>query len=90
MFSVVDYKLFQPGSATLPPNLLWVGEQMPGYWVFEDRTQWLQPNGQYSGIGQGYFASYNRPSFPFIYNISNQTGLLLQWGDHYSFVSFSA
>jgi hypothetical protein len=42
MFSVLDTKLFAPNSsATLAAGLLFVGEQMPGAWVFEDRTSWL-------------------------------------------------
>lgn len=86
-------------SNPLPAGLLYVGEQMPGYWVYEDRTPWLTPaasasaapehsrpaadrslqagplvpiNGAVVGPGQGYYASFNRPSFPLIYNVSNQ------------------
>jgi hypothetical protein len=73
---VLDYKLFTPGT---PPSagLLYVLEQMPGpYIVFADQTQWL--------INYGYWASYNRPFYPLIYNISNQWALYDEYGDHYS------
>jgi hypothetical protein len=86
MFSIMDSKLFTPNvSATLPPGLLFVGEQMPGAWVFEDRTSWLlsQPGAQ-DGPGQGYWASYNRPSFPYIFALSNQSALVAAYGDHFS------
>jgi hypothetical protein len=86
MFSVLDTKLFAPNSsATLAAGLLFVGEQMPGAWVFEDRTSWLlsQP-GAADGPGQGYWASYNRPSFPSIFALSNQSALVAAFGDHFS------
>ena len=85
MFSVLDGKLFTPGvTTTLPAGLLLVGEQMPGAWVFEDRTSWLVDAGGADGPGQGYWASYNRPSFPEIFALSNQSALVAAYGDHFS------
>jgi len=73
---VLDYKLFTPGTPP-PAGTLYVLEQMPGpYIVFADMTQWL--------INYGYWASYNRPFFAEIYNISGQWALYYEYGDHYS------
>ena len=85
MFSVLDAKLFTPGlTAELPPGLLLVGEQMPGAWLYEDRTAWLVDEAKVDGPGQGYWASYNRPSFPAIFALSNQSALVAAYGDHFS------
>lgn len=56
----VDYKLFTPGQP-LPPNLLWVSEQLPGYCHAEDQTMVLQ---------RGYWPSYNVPFYDDIYKMS--------------------
>jgi hypothetical protein len=87
-FTVVTYPLFEPGTVAvgspLPAGLVWVGEQMPGVWVAEDRTSWLTgPSSQ--GNQNSYLASFNRPSFPEVYNISGQWALLEQYGPHFSF-----
>ena len=49
-----------------------VGEQMPGYFVYEDRTGWLVSSAESGAIGpgQGYWASYNIPFFPEISVVS--------------------
>jgi len=73
---VLDYKLFTPGSVP-PLGTFTVLEQMPGpYIVYADMTSWL--------IQYGYWASYNRPYFAEIYNISNQWALYYEYGEHYS------
>jgi len=72
---VLDYNRFQPGKA-LRPGTLWVGEQLPGYHVTEDMTAHLSST--------THWVSYNRPFFPFIFNISGQPELVAQFGDHYS------
>jgi hypothetical protein len=72
---IVDYKLFNAGQP-LQPGLFTVLEQMPGHIVWQDQTQWLKD--------YGYFASYNRPFYPEIFNVSNQEALVRKHGDHYS------
>ncbi len=57
----MDYKLFRAGSA-LAPNTLVIGEQVPGYYVVADQTSFLSQN--------TYWASYNVPFYPFIWNVS--------------------
>lgn len=59
---IVNYAAFQPGSPLPDEDVLHVLEQMPGYIVHDDFTKHL--------INQTYWASYNVPYFPFIYNIS--------------------
>ncbi len=46
---VLDLNKFTPG-APLVPDTLWVGEQIPGYYVATDTTQELE---------RGYWPSYN-------------------------------
>jgi len=58
---VVDMKKFTSGKP-LSPGTLWIIEQIPGYMVGADQTAHLQST--------GYWASYNIPFYPFIYNIS--------------------
>jgi hypothetical protein len=59
---IVDNKLVESGMDSYPPNTLWVLEQIPGFCVSDDLTSVLN--------AQGYWASYNVPYFPFIYDIS--------------------
>eukprot|EP01012_Entosiphon_sulcatum_P022086 TRINITY_DN27001_c0_g1_i1.p1 TRINITY_DN27001_c0_g1~~TRINITY_DN27001_c0_g1_i1.p1 ORF type:complete len:375 (-),score=39.18 TRINITY_DN27001_c0_g1_i1:38-1162(-) len=74
-FMILDYNLFKPGEA-LAPGTLFVLEQMPGTVVSDDLTEWLATN--------SYWASYNRPYFPVIYNLSGQLPLYHKYGDHFS------
>jgi hypothetical protein len=53
---------------------------MPGIVEWTDHTPWLRAEAG----GQGYWASYNRPSFPSIYAVSNQSALVNEYGPHYS------
>jgi hypothetical protein len=46
----VDYKLYQPHQ-DLPPNTVWILEQIPGYVEQADVTSFVNEN--------GYWASYN-------------------------------
>jgi hypothetical protein len=73
---VVDYKLFTP-SKPLLPGTLWIGEQLPGYYVMADKTSSLT---EYS-----YWASYNIPYFDFIYNISGYPEMFSKFGNSYSY-----
>lgn len=63
--------------------------QMPGYFVSEDRTDWLAaaPPPSAGGPGQGYWASYNRPSFPLVFNVSGQPALVAAYGAHFDFAA---
>ncbi|CAI5972639.1 unnamed protein product [Closterium sp. NIES-65] len=72
---VVDYKLFLPG---LPPpdDTLWVLEQLPGHIVAEDMSAHLRD--------EGYWASYNNPAFPAIFNLSGFADLERRHGAWFS------
>ena len=54
----VDYKLFTP-YAPLPPNTLWVSEQLPGFSIMQDQTMVLQ---------RGHWPSYNVPFYSETFN----------------------
>jgi hypothetical protein len=75
---VVDYKLFTPGQPLLP-GTLWIAEQIPGYVIGADETSVLSQS--------GYWASYNIPFFPFVYNISGYPAFAKKfpWGNLYSY-----
>ena len=73
---LLDYKLFTPG-APLPPGFFSVLEQLPGLVVARDMTATLAE--------QGYWASYNRPFFPEVFALSNQSGLVADHGDHFDY-----
>ena len=47
----LDYKKFTP-NAELPAGTFWVSEQIPGHYVSQDQTHWLQG---------GHWSSYNVP-----------------------------
>lgn len=74
---VVDYNKFTPGEATLQDGLLWISEQLPGMYESEDRTDTIRQ--------QGYWASYNAPYFPDIFNASGCVELVETYGDWYSY-----
>jgi len=73
---VVDYKLFVP-KQPLVANTLWIAEQIPGYVISADKTDVLKAT--------NYWASYNIPYFPFVYNISGYPSNYDQFGDSYSY-----
>jgi len=75
-WQVVDYKLFTPGSK-LKEGTLWIAEQIPGFLVSGDETDFLQSN--------GYWPSYNIPYFPQIYNLSDYPVYYAKYGDGYSY-----
>ena len=56
---VVDTKLYQAGKA-LPNNLFWVIEELPGYYIGQDQTSYLEKN--------KYFPSFNVPFYQEIYD----------------------
>ncbi|GAB6033388.1 Putative phospholipase B-like 2 [Chamberlinius hualienensis] len=69
---IVNYNLFQPGNANLSDGLLWIIEQIPGYYEAADVTSVLR--------NQGYWASYNIPYFERIFNLSGSQTCLEQYG----------
>jgi len=73
---IVDNKLFTP-EAPLLPGTLWIAEQIPGFVVSADQTAVLQ--------SAGYWASYNIPFYPFVYDISGYPEAYAQYGDAYSY-----
>ena len=58
---ILDTKLFVDDGAMIP-GLLWVSEDMPGYFVAQDQTDFLRKN--------KYWPSYNVPFYPEIFQIS--------------------
>ena len=86
MFLVLSYTLVKAAVAVqkpLLPGTLVVVEQMPGVVVVTDATPHLQPG------GAGYYASYNRIATPWLFNLTNQTALVQEFGDHFSYESYS-
>jgi len=73
---VVDYKLFTPGKPLLP-NTLWILEQIPGTVEMSDMTSVLNET--------GYWASYNIPYFPPIYQLSGYPAMFKKYGNEYSY-----
>jgi len=75
-YQIVDNKLFAAGQP-LPPNVLWITEQIPGYVVAADQTAYLVQN--------QYFPSYNIPFYEFIYNISGYPEQYARLGNSMSY-----
>lgn len=59
------------------PNTLWVSEQLPGLVVSNDMSHQLQAT--------GYWASYNVPAFPEVFNASGLPALVEKYGDWFSY-----
>jgi hypothetical protein len=64
-YMVVNLGAFTPGQA-LPAGTLWVVEQSVGLVVWEDLTETLR---------RGYWASFNVPAFPAVYELQGYGGL---------------
>ncbi|CAG2178118.1 unnamed protein product [Oppiella nova] len=77
-FMIVDYKLFKRGTkvSDLANDLLWIVEQMPDIIHAADVTPVLR--------AQGYWASYNVPYFPDIYQMSGTADMFRKFGPFYS------
>jgi len=69
---VVLYAAFHRGDPLPTKNVLHILEQMPGYVVHDDLTGHL--------INRTYWASYNIPYFPFIFNISSNNEMEQRYG----------
>lgn len=65
MWMVVDYSKFTPG-APLPEGLFTVGEQLPGFFHYEDQTHVLS---------YGYWPSYNVAMYPKTRQLSGQADM---------------
>uniref|UniRef100_H2YHB7 Phospholipase B-like n=1 Tax=Ciona savignyi TaxID=51511 RepID=H2YHB7_CIOSA len=68
---VVDYNKFTPGIEP-QPGLLYVLEQLPGLIVYKDVTNVLKR--------QTYWASYNSPYYPKVFNASGLPALVKKYG----------
>lgn len=79
---IVDYNLFTPGEVLAPGSqkltagTLWVVEQIPGLVMGQDVTDILE---------KGYWASYNIPFFPEIYELSGYPAVVQQAGVRQSY-----
>jgi len=74
-WQIIDYKQFAPGGPA-SSGALWILEQVPGFIVQADQTDWLN---KYSN-----WVSYNIPFYPFIYNISGYPAMYQEYGNEYS------
>ncbi|XP_047119464.1 putative phospholipase B-like 2 [Schistocerca piceifrons] len=74
---VVDFKRFKPGkSGGVSNGTLWVLEQLPGLVRYQDRTEELRKN--------TYWASYNAPADPIIFNTGGFQDLVKKFGDWFT------
>jgi len=74
---IVDLKLFEPNSSDLKDNLLYIAEQIPGYIHSADVTSHLRQT--------GFWASYNVPYFPDIFQITGYAEMEKEHGNEYSY-----
>lgn len=70
---IVNYFAFSSGGPLPSRDLLHVLEQLPGYIESDDLTEHL--------INRTYWASYNVPSFPFIFNMSGNYDMQQRYGN---------
>lgn len=75
MWMVVDYNRFTPGKP-LPAGVLTVGEQLPGYFHYEDQTKVLS---------YGYWPSYNAAVYPKTAQLIKQDVMARTKGDKFSY-----
>ncbi|XP_060926880.1 putative phospholipase B-like 2 [Limanda limanda] len=73
---IVDYKYFTPGKTDIKEDLFVVLEQIPGLVVYADKTEEL--------LKKGYWASYNIPYYPAIFNSSGCNELVEKFGPWFS------
>lgn len=81
-FMVVDYNKFDQwlhfkSYSGHEEGILWIVEQMPGQMERADITPQLLEN--------RYFASYNRPFFQNIFNMSGAQAIVERYGDYYTY-----
>merc|ERR1719382_1425417 len=75
MWMVVDYGKFIPGRP-LVDGTFTVGEQLPGYFHYEDQTHVL---------AYGYWPSYNRALYPEISRRCGQDDMVAKQGNYFSY-----
>eukprot|EP00928_Gymnodinium_smaydae_P069957 TRINITY_DN538_c0_g4_i1.p1 TRINITY_DN538_c0_g4~~TRINITY_DN538_c0_g4_i1.p1 ORF type:complete len:606 (+),score=76.61 TRINITY_DN538_c0_g4_i1:37-1854(+) len=75
MWMVVDYSKFTPGEL-LPDGVLTVGEQLPGYFHYEDQTRVL---------AYGYWPSYNVALYPETASRIHQDEAVAKHGKYFSY-----
>jgi len=73
---VLDTKKFVPGASKSDPELLYILEQIPGDCKVASVSHFLDGS---------YWASYNIPYFPYIYNISGYPAQFQKFGDFWSY-----
>jgi hypothetical protein len=80
---VLDYKLYTRGDLgdAMQDNLLWVAEQIPGNVTSADVTPILRD--------ASYWASFNIPYFPNIYNVSGFEQLFQEYGPVFSYTKYA-
>jgi hypothetical protein len=91
MFLVLDYNKVSISAIEKRPlqnGTLMIIEQMPGVVVITDASFHLQPL-SYGGSGEGYYASYNRIQTPWLFNLTNQTALVDEYGDHFTYANYT-
>jgi len=76
-WTIVDYKLFQPGQPLPQQGLLYVLEQLPGFVQHADLSTFFE--------GQGYWPSYNIPYFDGIFNMSAAWPNVKKYGDWFTY-----
>jgi len=74
---VTDFKKFNPGSNELSKDTLWVGEQLPGLFMSGDMTEVVNL--------QGYWASYNIPYFPLVFELAGYSAMQQEYGSLFSY-----
>jgi hypothetical protein len=79
-YMVVDFKLYAPGSSIVP-GTLWIAEQVPGIVARGDESAVL--------AATGYWASYNIPYFPEIFNISGNLQQEQEYGSFFSYTKYA-
>lgn len=72
---VINYALFRPGHKMPKNGLLYILEQMPGLVETRDVTKQL--------FSQTYWASYNVPFIPEIFEASGQGDMVKRYGNWY-------
>ena len=80
-YMVVDFKLFAPGSSLPDEGLLWIAEQIPGFVYRSDESKHLKYN--------GYWASYNIPYSPYIYQVSGFESMFEAQGSFWSYNNYA-
>ncbi|XP_025421443.1 putative phospholipase B-like 2 isoform X2 [Sipha flava] len=74
---LINYSLFRPGRKMPKNGLLFIHEEMPGLTETQDVTKQF--------LSQMYWASYNVPFIPEIFNASGQGDMVKRYGNWFSY-----